>query len=82
MGSNQPPNRLHLNFGFQDRNFSAEQGRNFPTTPSTFPQPMYPNAAGQQEVWGTQQTNNGYSGAPAGYFMNNPYPPQYQQQPR
>lgn len=81
MNSNNPPNRLHLNFGFNnnnnERNFAAEQGRAYPTTPSTFPQPVFPNQAGQQEVWGTQQTNNGYG---AGYFMTNPYQPKYQQQ--
>ncbi|KAF2264487.1 serine/threonine-protein kinase cot-1 [Lojkania enalia] len=73
MNNNPPSNRLQLNFGFgtNDRNTNYNQdpsGRAFPTTPSTFPQPVYPNQAGQQEVWGTQQTNNGY-----GYFMGNPY---------
>ncbi|EON67388.1 AGC/NDR/NDR protein kinase [Coniosporium apollinis CBS 100218] len=81
MNSNNPPNRLHLNFGFNnnnnERNFAAEQGRAYPTTPSTFPQPVFPNQAGHQEVWGTQQTNNGYG---AGYFMPNQYQPKYQQQ--
>ncbi|OCK79174.1 serine/threonine-protein kinase cot-1 [Lepidopterella palustris CBS 459.81] len=80
--NNNPQNRLHLNFGFSDRNnnnFAAADGRAFPTTPSTFPQPVFPNQAGQQEVWGTQQAaNNGYNG---GYFpMGSPYQPQYQQQ--
>lgn len=75
----QQPNRLQLNFGFQNPNgFQAEQGRAFPTTPSTFPQP-YPNSAGQQEVWGTNQNpNSGFT--PAGYFANTPYPAQLQQQ--
>ncbi|EKG19532.1 hypothetical protein MPH_03396 [Macrophomina phaseolina MS6] len=78
---NNQQNRLHLNFGFNnnnDRNFAAEQGRAYPTTPSTFPQPVYPNQNGQQEVWGTQQANNAYGGA--GYFMNaqGGYSPQYQ----
>ena len=68
-------NRLHLNFGFnQPPNFAAEQGRAFPTTPSTFPQP-FPNSAGQQEVWGAQQTTSGINNQ--GYFYNNPNP--YQQ---
>ena len=66
------PNRLHLNFGFNNQpNFGAEQGRAFPTTPSTFPQP-FPNSAGQQEVWGTQQTTSGINSQ--GYFYNNPNP--------
>lgn len=64
------PNRLHLNFGFNNPpNFAAEQGRAYPTTPSTFPQP-FPNGAGQQEVWGTQQATSGINNA--GYFYNNP----------
>ena len=72
---NRNPNRLHLNFGFNNQpNFQAEQGRAFPTTPSTFPQP-FPNSAGQQEVWGTQQTTSGITNQ--GYFYNNPNP--YQQ---
>lgn len=69
MGSQ--PNRLQLNFGLSDNRQQA-----FPTTPSTFPQP-FPNANGQQELWGTQQTNAGYGNA--GYFMNNPYQAGYQQ---
>ncbi len=71
-----PNNRLHLNFGYNDRNFQSND-RAYPTTPSTFPQPVFP-AQGGQETWG-QQTPNGYPNA-GGYFMNNPYPPQYQQQ--
>ena len=79
---NRNPNRLHLNFGggggYQQPNFAAEQGRAFPTTPSTFPQP-FPNAAGQQEVWGTQQGTSGINAQ--GYFYNNPTPyNQYGQQ--
>ena len=71
------PNRLHLNFGFNNQqNFQAEQGRAFPTTPSTFPQP-FPNSAGQQEVWGTQQTTSGITSQ--GYFYNNPPAQAYQQ---
>lgn len=70
------PNHLQLNFGFTNTpNFAAEQGRAFPTTPSTFPQP-FPNAAGHQEVWGTQQTTSGITSQ--GYFYNNP--PAFQQQ--
>lgn len=86
---NNQQNRLHLNFGFNnnnnDRNFAAEQGRAYPTTPSTFPQPVYPNQNGQQEVWGTQQGNNAYGGA--GYFVNPqgysaPYQPGMQPPPQ
>jgi protein-serine/threonine kinase len=74
MNNQQQGNRLQLNFGFGggggDRNQYNQDssGRAFPTTPSTFPQPVYPNQAGQQEVWGAQQQNYGN-----GYFMGNPY---------
>ena len=79
--NNQQSNRLQLNFGFGgggDRNNYNQDssGRAFPTTPSTFPQPVYPNQAGQQEVWGTQQQSNGYGG----YFMNPYQQAQYQGQ--
>jgi hypothetical protein len=78
---NRNPNRLQLNFGFQNtpgQTFTSEQARQFPTTPSTFPQP-FPNAAGQQEVWGTQTPQQpGLN--PQGYFNNfNPYGSQLQQ---
>ncbi|KAI7297575.1 hypothetical protein KC315_g18400, partial [Hortaea werneckii] len=64
------PNRLHLNFGFNNPpNFSAEQGRAFPTTPSTFPQP-FPDARGNQQVWGTGEGASGIN--QQGYFYNNP----------
>ncbi|KAF2018674.1 AGC/NDR protein kinase [Aaosphaeria arxii CBS 175.79] len=75
----QQGNRLQLNFGLggggnRDQ-YNQDRGPAFPTTPSTFPQPVYPNQAGQQEVWGTQQQNNGF-----GYFMGgNPYQQQAQQ---
>ena len=88
MDSNVPPKRLQINFGFGDRNGnpnpnnvhqgqfgSADTVRAFPTTPSTFPQPVFPNPTGQQELWGAQNSMTGYGGA--GYFMNNPYQPQY-----
>ncbi|CBX92868.1 hypothetical protein LEMA_P055740.1 [Plenodomus lingam JN3] len=84
----QPSNRLQLNFGFGggDRNnqqYQQDAGRAFPTTPSTFPQPVYPNQAGQQEVWGAQQpgpgNSNSFNGG-GGYFMNPYQQAQYQQQ--
>lgn len=66
---NRNPNRLHLNFGFSSSpNFAAEQGRAFPTTPSTFPQP-FPDSRGQQDVWGTGQGTSGINAQ--GYFYNN-----------
>jgi protein-serine/threonine kinase len=86
MNNQQPPNRLQLNFGLGgggDRNnqYSQEAGRAFPTTPSTFPQPVYPNQAGQQEVWGTQQQQQQQqSNSYGGYFMNPYQQAQYQGQ--
>jgi protein-serine/threonine kinase len=80
MNNNQQSNRLQLNFGFggERNNQYADGGRAFPTTPSTFPQPVYPNQAGQQEVWGAQSqgngNGNGYAGGGGGYFQ-----PPYQQ---
>nr|OQO31675.1 hypothetical protein B0A51_01165 [Rachicladosporium sp. CCFEE 5018] len=76
------PNRLQLNFGGYNnpqQTYTADQARAYPTTPSTFPQP-FPNAAGQQEVWGTQTPTGGMNGAAgAGYFGNiNPYAQQLQ----
>lgn len=77
------PNRLHLNFGLsnnQQQGLTAEQARAYPTTPSTFPQP-FPQANGQQEVWGTSTPSTGMNSQ--GYFSTfNPYQPQgnFQQQ--
>ncbi|QDS74215.1 Cobalt uptake protein cot1 [Venturia effusa] len=82
-------NRLQLNFGFERNDQSGQQygsaadGRQFPTTPSTFPQPVFPNSQGQQEVWGSQPQQplpqaGGYPGT--SYFMNAPNPYQQQQQ--
>ncbi|KAF2862854.1 Serine/threonine-protein kinase [Piedraia hortae CBS 480.64] len=76
------PNRLHINFGYNNGpNFGAEQGRAFPTTPSTFPQPL-PDARGYQDVWGTGQDTSGIT--QQGYFYNNaplPSVPNYQSPP-
>src|ERR1700759_60597 len=74
----QQPQRLQLNFGFNNDRAPGADGRQFPTTPSTFPQPVYPKPNGQQEVWGAQQSNTGYGAA--SYFMNNPYQQQYNPQ--
>ncbi|KAK5120557.1 hypothetical protein LTR85_006213 [Meristemomyces frigidus] len=74
-GDQRNPNRLHLNFGLNNPpNFGAEQGRAFPTTPSTFPQP-FPDARGNQDVWGTGQATSGINNQ--GYFYNNPSFQQY-----
>lgn len=70
-------NRLRLNFGF-DNQHQGNTGdpRFYPTTPSTFPQPIY----------GQQQQDFALSPNPSqqqGYFLNHPYTqanPQYAQQ--
>ena len=80
------PNRLHLNFGAggynNDRNYPASDGNVYPTTPSTFPQPVFknnqpakpPNEYGQAQV----QSPAGYGGN-GGYFVNPPYQTPYTQ---
>ncbi|KAL8705868.1 MAG: hypothetical protein Q9201_001016 [Fulgogasparrea decipioides] len=87
------PNRLRLNFGStpgggynNDRNYAASDGRVFPTTPSTFPQPVFPAQNGQipsEYVNAQVQSPNGYGGqSSAEYFMNSPSSQyQYGQQP-
>ncbi|KAL9044343.1 MAG: hypothetical protein Q9214_002514 [Letrouitia sp. 1 TL-2023] len=82
-------NRLQLNFGAyggynNDRNYAATDGRVFPTTPSTFPQPVFPSQGAQSsnDYLGTSmQTSTGF-GAPSqgGYFVNTSSQPQYSQQ--
>ena len=73
-------NRLRLNLPFDNQNrFDAQNARVYPTTPSTFPQPIYPNQ--QQDYLGSHLTPNAMGGGVGGgYFMNNPFPPQQQQQ--
>ena len=88
------PNRLQLNFvagqangqdGFNsDRSYPASDGRVYPTTPSTFPQPIFPiRPQPNNEYPGTQMqspTTPGYGGG--GYFMNNQQYPQQRAQPQ
>ncbi|PHH77350.1 hypothetical protein CDD82_3554 [Ophiocordyceps australis] len=74
-------NRLHLNFGNGDR--LPLNDRTYPTTPSTFPQPVFPNPISQQgqqpaSLHPQQQAfPAGYP--PQGYFAagSADYPPQY-----
>ncbi|OJJ74790.1 hypothetical protein ASPBRDRAFT_27785 [Aspergillus brasiliensis CBS 101740] len=63
-------NRLHLNFGYNDRAFNAAAANNraYPTTPSAFPQPIYQNQGPQDYI---DAQNGAY--AQGGYFMANPY---------
>lgn len=79
---NNPNNRLQLNFGNNERN-SHFNDRAYPTTPSTFPQPVFQSqAAGQDHLGQLQQAPNGFGGGTAaggGYFQNtnpNLYPTQ------
>ena len=87
MENNNPSSRLFLNFGNTDPKFQAADSRTYPTTPSTFPNPIFQNqgqAQGNQQAHiqnGQQQQPYSTGFAPAGYFMNNPYPPSYPQPP-
>ena len=78
----QDTNRLRLNFQFDNQhNFDAANARMYPTTPSTFPQPIY---GGQQQDFGGGMLSPNPN-TNTGYFMNQPFPqasqqPQYQQQ--
>ncbi|KAL6357851.1 hypothetical protein LRP88_08028 [Fusarium phalaenopsidis] len=73
-------NRLFLNFGNSNDRLTASDRAAYPTTPSTFPQPVFPPASGQQP--GLQAQQQAYAGgyAPQGYFNQNQYT-QYQGQP-
>lgn len=88
MENNNNSNRFYLNL---DNNRSAfPDSRAYPTTPSTFPNPIFPSQGqpGQAVAQpppppsqAQQQQSYGTGFAPSGYFMNNPYPPNYPQQP-
>ncbi|KAI1911081.1 Serine/threonine-protein kinase [Ophidiomyces ophidiicola] len=56
-------------YGFNDRPYTAANARAYPTTPSTFPQPMYQNQGGHEYAT-AQNAPNAYN---QGYFGNNPY---------
>ncbi|KAJ2902259.1 hypothetical protein MKZ38_000800 [Zalerion maritima] len=74
-------NRLFLNFGNNNERL-APADRAYPTTPSTFPQPIagYPQPGMQQQQQQQQQQAQGYQGGGGynaqGYFSQNQYPPQ------
>ena len=70
-------NRLRLNFPLDTQhNLDASNARMYPTTPSTFPQPVYPSQ--QQDYLGSALSPSTNAMTGGGYFMNNPYPPQAQ----
>lgn len=85
------PNRLHLNFGNNNERL-ASSDRTYPTTPSTFPQPVFPNSSQQQQQQQQQQQHSSsqqsqpaqqqYAGgyapnAPNNYFPQSQYQAQY-----
>lgn len=77
-------NRLFLNFGGNSNDRLTASDRTYPTTPSTFPQPVFPSGSGQPAMQHQQQqqqyAGGGYNAQ--GYFVqNNQYAPQYQGQP-
>ena len=73
----QDNNRLRLNFAFdQQHNFDASNARVYPTTPSTFPQPIYGPPGGHDYMSPNPNTHT----VAGGYFMNNPFPSQQSQQ--
>lgn len=81
--SNSPGNRLYLNFNSNDNKFQPGENRAYPTTPSTFPNPIFP---GQQQQPQQAQQNNQQQPYSTGGFAaqgyNNQYPPNnYLQQP-
>jgi protein-serine/threonine kinase len=75
-------NRPVLNFSYNDRQYNQGNNRAFPTTPSSFPQPMYSNQGGGQEYVDSHGAHGGQNMYNQGYFVNNPYAahPQQQQQ--
>ncbi|KAK8084495.1 AGC NDR NDR kinase [Apiospora hydei] len=74
-----PNNRLYLNIGNNEQRLGPSDSRQYPTTPSTFPQPVFPNqqamAGQQQQQVPNQQYAGGYQQA-GNYFMQQG---QYQQ---
>jgi protein-serine/threonine kinase len=79
--ANNNDNRFYLNIN-NDR--PAYNDRAYPTTPSTFPNPIFPPQGQQAQQQQPQQASNQQYGnqfAPAGYFQNQQYPSNYPQQP-
>ncbi|KAI9050719.1 hypothetical protein LZ554_004839 [Drepanopeziza brunnea f. sp. 'monogermtubi'] len=88
MADNPNNNRFYLNLN-NDRPAYPDRAQ-YPTTPSTFPNPIFPSQSqgpqqGQVQPGQNQQQQQqqayGTGFAPSGYFMNNPYPSNYPQQP-
>ncbi|KAK4226718.1 kinase-like domain-containing protein [Podospora fimiseda] len=77
-------NRLYLNFGNNNERLATSDRTQYPTTPSTFPQPVFPpsgQAPNQNSGLQPQQAyQQGYQQQGAYYNNNNPnnqYAPQY-----
>lgn len=86
-------NRLHLNFDSNQQRLPLPNDRTYPTTPSTFPQPVFPPQSGQQAAGGAaagaggglhpqQQPYAGQQYAGQGYFAHDQYAPQYAAAPQ
>ena len=80
-----PKKQLHLNFGGvgggaynNDRTYTPTNERVFPTTPSTFPQSVFPGGQAANEYVG-QQIQSNYGGQQGGYFPTGAYQAQYSQ---
>lgn len=70
-----PNNRLYLNFGNNNERL-APSDRQYPTTPSTFPQPVFPTPSQQHLAAQQPQSNQQYAGGYASsnaYYAPNPY---------
>ena len=74
-------NRLQLNFDSNQQRLPLPNDRAYPTTPSTFPQPVFSPPTGQQPQPGAlhpqQQPYGAQQYAAPGYFVQNQYAPQY-----
>ncbi|KAH8194460.1 hypothetical protein TruAng_011369 [Truncatella angustata] len=81
MDPNNPNSRLYLNIGNNGDRLPAAD-RTYPTTPSSFPQPVYPNqqqGMAQQPQAPSQQYGAGYPAQGGNYFQQGQYQ-QYQPQ--
>jgi protein-serine/threonine kinase len=76
-----PNNRLYLNFGNNNERL-ASSDRQFPTTPSTFPQPVFPGqpSGGPPQPHAVSQQYAGGAYPPSNSNMNHYVQAQYQQQ--
>jgi protein-serine/threonine kinase len=87
MEANPNNQRLYLNFGNNNERL-APVDRAYPTTPSTFPQPVYPqSSSGQSSGSGLQTPQQqqpypaGFAQSSNGYFAQNQYASSYSNPP-